>query len=101
MGSETDCRRIDESPTTSLFMRGFARPDPLFLGLDLDEHGVLIDYKEMSSDPLYAIGPMRKGYLRETTTVPEIRVQAAVLGERLAGMLGHGSGRQRGVIKTA
>jgi len=100
-GSENDCRRIDESFITSLFVQGFARPDPLFLGLDVDQHGALTDYKGMSSHPLFAIGPTRKGCLWETTTVPEIRVQAAVLGERLADMLGRGSGRQRGVLKTA
>lgn len=91
-GSETDCRRIDDSLITSLFVQGLARPDPLFLGLDVDEHGALTDYKGTSSHLLYAIGPTRKGCLWETTTVPEIRVQAAVLGERLADMLGHSSG---------
>ncbi len=99
-GSETDCRRIDESLFISLFVQGFARPDPLFLGLDVDEHGALTDYKGMSSHPLYAIGPTRKGCLWETTTVPEIRAQAADLGQRLTDMLGH-SGRQREVLKTA
>jgi uncharacterized NAD(P)/FAD-binding protein YdhS len=100
-GSETDCRRIDDSLITSLFVQGLARPDPLFLGLDVDEHGALTDYKGTSSHLLYAIGPTRKGCLWETTTVPEIRVQAAVLGERLADMLGHSSGGPRGILKTA
>jgi uncharacterized NAD(P)/FAD-binding protein YdhS len=99
-GSETDCRRIDESLIISLFVQGFARPDPLFLGLDVDEGGALTDYKGMSSHPLYALGPVRKGCLWKTTTVPEIRVQAAELGKRLTDMLGH-SGRQRNVLKTA
>jgi uncharacterized NAD(P)/FAD-binding protein YdhS len=100
-GSETDCRRIDDSLITSLFVQGLARPDPLFLGLDVDEHGALTDYKGTPSHLLYAIGPTRKGCLWETTTVPEIRVQAAVLGERLADMLGHSSGGPRGILKTA
>ncbi len=99
-GSESDCRRMDESFIISLFVQGFSRPDPLFLGLDVDEHGALTDYQGLSSHPLYAIGPTLKGCLWETTTVPEIRVQAAALGERLAKMLGHSSGRH-GVLKTA
>jgi uncharacterized NAD(P)/FAD-binding protein YdhS len=100
-GSESDCRRIDESFITSLFAQGFARPNPLFLGLDVDRNGALIDYKEIPSDQLYAIGPTRKGCLWETTTVPEIRVQAAALGERLADMFERGSNRPRVVLKTA
>ena len=99
-GSETDCRRIDESFITSLFVQGFARPDPLFLGVDVDEHGALLDYRGTPSDALYAIGPTRKGCLWETTTVPEIRVQAATLGKHLAEMLERRT-RQRGILKTA
>jgi uncharacterized NAD(P)/FAD-binding protein YdhS len=100
-GSETDCRRIDDSLITSMFVQGFARPDPLFLGLDVDEDGSLTDYKGMPSHRLYAIGPTRKGCLWETTAVPEIRVQAAALGERLADLLGTAVERQRDVLKTA
>jgi len=33
--------------------------------------------------------------------VPEIRVQAATMGEYLAGKFGRGSSRARGVLKTA
>jgi uncharacterized NAD(P)/FAD-binding protein YdhS len=98
--SETDGRRIDDSLITSLLVQGFARPDPLFLGLDVDENGTVIDCNGISSRPLYAIGPTRKGCLWETTTVPEIRVQAAALGKRLVEVLGH-SGRPRGVLKIA
>jgi uncharacterized NAD(P)/FAD-binding protein YdhS len=100
-GSESDCRRIDESFITSLFVQGFARPDPLFLGLDVDNNGALIDSRATPSDRLYAMGPTRKGCLWETTTVPEIRVQAAVLGERLTSVLGHSRGKSRGVLRTA
>ena len=87
-GSESDCRRIDESFIISLFVQGLARPDPLFLGLDVDEHGALRDSEGVASLPLYAIGPTRKGCLWETTTVPEIRVQAATLAQILTETLG-------------
>ena len=82
-GSETDCCRIDDPFITSLFVQGFARPDPLFLGLDVDEHGALRDYNGLASRGLYALGPCRKGCLWETTAVPEIRNQAAELAEHL------------------
>jgi uncharacterized NAD(P)/FAD-binding protein YdhS len=82
-GSETDCRRIDDSLITSLFAQGLARPDPLFLGLDADEHGALADYNGTPSSSLFAVGPTRKGSLWETTAVPEIRAQTAELAEHI------------------
>jgi uncharacterized NAD(P)/FAD-binding protein YdhS len=82
-GSETDCRRIDDSLITSLFVQGLARPDPLFLGLEVDRNGALIDYKGVPSPLLFTIGPTRKGQLWETTAVPEIRQQADQLGAYL------------------
>jgi uncharacterized NAD(P)/FAD-binding protein YdhS len=99
-GSENDARCIQESFIVSLFVQGFARPDPLFLGLDVDEEGALINYKGVPSRLLYAIGPTRKGCLWETTTVPEIRVQAAAMGEYLAGHLERGR-RGTQVSRTA
>jgi len=86
-GSETDCRRIDDSLITSLFVQGFARPDPLFLGLDVDCNGALVDYKGVPSHALFAIGPTRKGCLWETTAVPEIREQATDLANYLVRVL--------------
>jgi uncharacterized NAD(P)/FAD-binding protein YdhS len=98
-GSETDCRRIDDSLLRSLFAQGLARPDPLFLGLDADEHGGLIDYNGRASYSLFAIGPMRKGLLWETTAVPEIRVQAGELARCITRRL---AGRESGeAFKTA
>ena len=82
-GSETDCRRIEDSLISSLFAQGLARPDPLFLGLDTDEQGGLVDHTGTASSSLFAIGPMRKGSLWETTAVPEIRLQAAEIAERV------------------
>ncbi len=100
-GSETDCRRIDESFITSLVVQGLARPDCLFLGIDVNEHGALIDYKGTSSHQLYAIGPVRKGCLWETTAVPEIRVQAAALAEHLADMFQRRNPKPGSALRTA
>jgi uncharacterized NAD(P)/FAD-binding protein YdhS len=100
-GSETDCRSIEESFITSLVVQGFARPDRLFLGVDVNEHGALIDYNGMPSHRLYAIGPVRKGCFWETTAVPEIRVQAAALAEHLAGLVPAKQPSARTCVKTA
>jgi uncharacterized NAD(P)/FAD-binding protein YdhS len=86
-GSETDCRRIDDSLISSLFAQGLAHPDPLFLGLEVDEHGALIDYTGQSSPSLFTIGPTRKGQLWETTAVPEIRQQAEQLAAHMVNTL--------------
>lgn len=82
-GSENDCRRIDDGLISSLFMQGLARPDELFLGVDADDSGALLDSKGNRSESLFTIGPPRKGGLWETTAVPEIREQIS----RLAGQL--------------
>jgi uncharacterized NAD(P)/FAD-binding protein YdhS len=83
-GPETDCRRIENSMIKSLLAQGLARPDSLFLGLDVDVNGATIDSSGKPSDSLYAIGPARKGCLWETIAVPEIRDQASQLAEHLA-----------------
>lgn len=82
-GSESDCRRIDDSLIVSLFVQGLARPDPLFLGLDVDKHGSLIDHRGVAQRSLCTIGPPRKGTLWETTTVYDIRQQAIDLASYL------------------
>lgn len=86
-GPEGDCRRIEDSLVTSLFVQGLARPDSLFMGLDVDENGALLDVNGRSSHALFTIGPPRKGCLWETTAVPEIRAQAAQLAEHLLHVL--------------
>jgi uncharacterized NAD(P)/FAD-binding protein YdhS len=86
-GPETDCRRIDDPLIKNLLAQGLARPDPLFLGLDVDSKGALIDFGGNPSPSLYAVGPARKGSLWETIAVPEIRTQASELAEHLAGTL--------------
>lgn len=86
-GPETDCRRIDDPLIKSLLAQGLARPDTLSLGLDVDSQGALIDRDGKASHSIYAIGPVRKGFLWETTAVPEIRHQAPQLADHLASLL--------------
>jgi len=74
-GPETDCRRLNSPLLKQLRRKGLVRPDPLGLGLDVDENGALLNEQGAPSDFLYAIGPPRKGALWETTAVPEIRGQ--------------------------
>jgi len=82
-GPEADWRRIDNSLLSSLFAQRLARPDPLFLGLDTDRDGSVRNDRGVASTSLFAIGPMRKGSLWETTAVPELRQQASTLAEHI------------------
>lgn len=83
-GPEADFRKVQDPLTRSLVLQGLARPDALSLGLDVDEDGALLDDAGIPSQNIFAMGPLRKGRLWETTAVPEIRVQAKTLAGRLA-----------------
>ncbi|BAX99646.1 hypothetical protein MSTE_04352 [Mycobacteroides stephanolepidis] len=57
---------------SQLLADGLARPGPLNLGLDTDTEGRLLP----GAVPMWAIGPLRRGNLWETTAFVEIRAQA-------------------------
>jgi uncharacterized NAD(P)/FAD-binding protein YdhS len=83
-GAEADFRKLQDPLTRSLISHGLARPDPLSLGLDVDNDGAVVSACGKPSKTIFAIGPLRKGCLWETTAVPEIRVQAKTLAQRLS-----------------
>jgi uncharacterized NAD(P)/FAD-binding protein YdhS len=77
---------------TRLVARGFARYDDLGLGVRTDDDGRVVGPGPIGSGSvgqadLLAIGPLRRGELWESTAVPEIRQQAAIIGARLASYL--------------
>jgi uncharacterized NAD(P)/FAD-binding protein YdhS len=82
-GPESDCRKVDDPLLYDLMRQKLARPDALFLGLDVSADAALIDGNGVASDLLFAIGPVRKGSLWETIAVPELRVQASDLSKLL------------------
>ena len=55
---------------------GLARVGPHRLGLDVDPAGRVVAADGVAHPWLWALGPMRRGVLWETTAVPEIRAQA-------------------------
>jgi uncharacterized NAD(P)/FAD-binding protein YdhS len=67
----------------SLLSNGMGRPGPLALGLDVADSGALIEPGGRTNDRLFAIGPLLKEHLWETTAVRELRCQAAELARRL------------------
>jgi len=83
-GPECNYHKLKDPLVLQLFLRGLARPDPLFLGFDVNEQGQLIDVTGRVVPNLYTLGSTRKGRLIETTAVPELGRQAIELATLLA-----------------
>ena len=79
-GPSSDFLRDAPPIVRSLVASGLARFDPLGLGLDATPDGVLLDAGG-SPRPSLALGLPLRGVLWETTSIPDIRIQA----HRLAG----------------
>jgi uncharacterized NAD(P)/FAD-binding protein YdhS len=82
-GPARDIRLSASKLMQSMLANGISRPGPLALGLDVSDHGALISRDGHAQDWLYAIGPLLKDHLWETTAVRELRTQAAELARRL------------------
>jgi uncharacterized NAD(P)/FAD-binding protein YdhS len=78
--------RLSPSPLLrSVLASGLGRPGPLALGLDVTESGALIRGDGIAHTKVFAIGPLLKERLWETTAVRELRTQALELARRLLG----------------
>lgn len=86
-GPGADYDRIQEPLIRTLLAEGAVRPDPLRLGLDVTTNCALLDRNGAISRRLFAIGPVTKGTFWEMTAVPDIRRQAELLAEYLAGLV--------------
>ncbi len=82
-GPDTDLTRVRDPLVASLRRDGLIRPDELGLGLDTDDEGRLIAADGSTSGRLTLVGPLRKGRLWEHTAVPELRVAAKSVADRL------------------
>jgi uncharacterized NAD(P)/FAD-binding protein YdhS len=71
----------------SLLVHGLVRPDELALGLDTTADGNAIDTHGAVAEDLFVVGTLRKPGLWESTAVPELRSQAASVGERVLGFV--------------
>ena len=79
-----DGAAISQPPLASLVARGLARSGPHGMGIDTDpDTGQLIAADGTLVPDVFALGPMRRGTLWESTAIPEIRSEAS----RLAAML--------------
>jgi uncharacterized NAD(P)/FAD-binding protein YdhS len=72
-GPNTDYSKSSGLMST-LIAQQFVRPDPLRLGLEVNE---------AFADTLFVLGPPSKGKSWEVTSVPDIRVQAQAMVKSL------------------
>jgi uncharacterized NAD(P)/FAD-binding protein YdhS len=83
-GPECDPTMSRNPLIVDLLGKGLARPDPLHLGIDTDEHDRLIAIDGRANPNLYAVGPVARGRLWEVTAIPEIRHQATALARKIS-----------------
>jgi uncharacterized NAD(P)/FAD-binding protein YdhS len=83
-GPDTDLARVRDPLVAALRRAGLIRPDALGLGLETDDEGRLVGADGRTSRCLTLVGPLRKGRLWEHTAVPELRVEAKRVADRLA-----------------
>lgn len=77
---------LNDSPNDlfrNLFERGLIRPDEVDMGIEVTPDFAVVDQNGRPSDYLFAIGPLLKGTLWETTAVPELRAQTHQLAQAL------------------
>jgi uncharacterized NAD(P)/FAD-binding protein YdhS len=83
-GPTTDISQRVDPLASALLDRRIAQPDPLRLGLSCTIRGEVLGPSGIAVPRLFAVGPLRKGLLYESTAIPEIRAQAI----EIAGYLG-------------
>jgi uncharacterized NAD(P)/FAD-binding protein YdhS len=79
-GPRQDLNGVEDPLVQDLAGSGAARLHPLGLGLDVNHHGFVLG---ASPVPLMAIGPLQRGAQYESTSIPEIREQAAQIADTL------------------
>ena len=82
-GPESDIARAGEPLLDALLAAGAIRQDALRVGVDVDGDCRAIRADGRTSETLSVIGPVTRGTFWESVAVPDIRVQAARVAERL------------------
>jgi uncharacterized NAD(P)/FAD-binding protein YdhS len=82
-GPRTDYSKYQHPLLLNLLANGLIDHDPLALGIRATGEGQVLDHNERPVDWLYTIGAPLKGDLWECTALPEIRVQAQQLAEKI------------------
>ena len=83
IGSESRFDQLDSQLVKNLMTAGMIQCDDLRFGLDATPDGHLKGTDGQPGDMLYTLGTALKGVLWESTAIPEIRVQARDLAQKL------------------
>ena len=84
-GPTYDLARVRAPLVEQLLAAGLLRPDPLRLGMEIDERYRVRDRRGASVPGLHYIGPMLKATFWEAIAVPELRGHAQRLAAQLLG----------------
>lgn len=93
-GPASNLGAAGEPLVDKLVERGMLTTDALCLGIRVSEDCALIDVDGNPSKVVFYVGPLLKAQNWEATAVPELRVHAAQLAERLHGSLPEQAGAQ-------
>ncbi|SNT18624.1 Uncharacterized NAD(P)/FAD-binding protein YdhS [Sphingomonas laterariae] len=83
-GPQGDLLRTDEPLLRALMARGLIVPDPLRLGIHVNQQAETIGAGGKPNPRLLALGPMTRGTFWEIVAVPDIRVQTWSVARRLS-----------------
>ncbi|PWR20707.1 FAD/NAD(P)-binding protein [Zavarzinia compransoris] len=82
-GASVDYRHLTAPLIRTLLDQGLARPDPLGLGLDVNDRLQLVGADGKARPRIFALGPPTKSMFWEITAVPDIRKQGRAFALRL------------------
>jgi uncharacterized NAD(P)/FAD-binding protein YdhS len=83
-GPQGDLTATHEPLLVNLRERGLLRPDPLRIGIDVDQDARAVAADGSASDRLTVIGPPTRGAFWEIVAVPDIRRQVWSVARRLS-----------------
>jgi len=86
-GPASNLKHINNPLLSSLIAGNLAEFDQLGLGLSTSSDGQLMIRGSKSQGFIFALGPLRKGTLWESSAVPELRVQAQQLSDQIYHLL--------------
>lgn len=82
-GPLSDLCRTREPLLQALWKTGAIRPDPMHIGIDVDQQARAIGRDGTANERLFAVGPMTRGAHWEIVAVPDIRRQVLDLARRV------------------
>ncbi len=78
-----DINKLERPLIKNLISRNLIHADEMKLGIDANADGTILNHERKPSNHLFTIGSTLRGLLWESTAVPELRVQAKSLSEKL------------------